>query len=135
MRILYETPISGLGLTTQAPKALAEAGITTVGQLLDYKRDTIAELRGMGASRIADIERALAEHGLSFGKPLVNLGEYATCKTCPACPECGMPRATEAKQVVVDYRGRYRHTTAPGDPCDDCNQHHRELVAAAAVAA
>lgn len=134
MPIRYETPISELGLTTQAPKTLAEGGITTVGQLLDRGRDAIAELRGMGASRLADIEHAIEEHGLSFDKPLPNLSVYATCKTCLVCPECGMPRATEAKQVVIDYRGRARHVTAPGDPCDDCNTYHRELVAAASAA-
>ena len=134
MAIKHETPISELGLTTQAPKTLAEAGITTVGQLLDAKPQTIADLRGMGASRLADIERALGEHGLRLGKPLVNLGVYATCQACPTCPDCGMPRATEARQVVADYRGRYKHTNAQGDPCDSCDQHHRDLVADAAAA-
>jgi len=133
MNIRHDTPISKLGLTTQAPKVLAEARITTVGQLLDSTRESIAELHGMGASRLADLEHALAEHGLSLGKPLPNLGQYATCKTCPACPECGMPRATEAKQVIGDFRGRYRHATAPGDPCDNCDKHHRALFAAAAA--
>lgn len=134
MVIKHETPISELGLTTQAPKTLAEAGITTVGQLLEAKPQTIADLRGMGASRLADIERALAEHGLRLGKPLVNLGAYLTCKACPACPECGMPRATEAKNVVVNLRGRAKHAQAPGDPCDGCDKHHRQLVAATAAA-
>lgn len=134
MAIKYETPISELGLTTQAPKTLAEAGITTVGQLLDAKPQHIADLRGMGASRLADIERALGEHGLRLGKPLPDLGAYATCKRCPACPDCGVPRATDAKQVVVDLRGRAKHAQAVGDPCDECDTHHRQLVAAAAAA-
>ena len=132
MAIKHETPISELGLTTQAPKTLAEAGITTVGQLLDAKPQAIADLRGMGASRLADIERALEEHGLCLGKPLVNLGAYATCKACPACPDCGMPRATDAKQVVVDLRGRAKHAQAADDPCNGCDTHHRQLVATAA---
>lgn len=135
MTIKHETPISELGLTTQAPKTLAEAGITTVGQLLDAKPQRIADLRGMGASRLADIERALGEHGLRLGKPLPDLGAYATCKRCPACPDCGMPRATEARNVVVDLLGRAKHAQAVGDPCDDCDQYHRELVATAADAA
>lgn len=134
MAIKYETPISELGLTTQAPKMLAEAGITTVGALLDTRPQIIADLKGMGTSRLADIENALAMHGLRLGKPLPNLGAYLTCKACPACPDCGMPRATEAKQVVVDYLGRYKHITAPGDPCDGCDEHHRELVAVTAAA-
>jgi len=135
MPIRYDDPISALELTTQAPKVLAEAGITTVGQLLDTKPQIIADLKGMGASRLADIEQALSVHGLRLGMPLPNLGAYRTCKTCPACPECGMPRATEAKQVVVDLRGRAKHVTAPGDPCDGCDTHHRELFAAAPAAA
>lgn len=133
MVIRHDTPIAQLGLTTQAPKTLAEAGITTVGQLLDCKRDAVAKLHGMGAGRLADIDRALEEHGLSFDKPLPNLSQYVTCKTCPACPECGMPRATEPKYVVVNYRGLYKHVTAPGDPCDGCDQHHRALFTGAAA--
>lgn len=133
MTIRYETPIAELGLTTQAPKALAEAGITTVGALLNAKPGHIADLRGMGTSRLADIENALAKHGLCLGKPLPNLGVYPTCKTCPACETCGMPRATEAKNVTVDYRGRAKHAQAPGDPCDDCDQYHRQLIATVAT--
>jgi len=135
MAIKYDDPISALGLTTQAPKTLAEAGITTVGQLLDTKPQIIADLKGMGASRLADLEQALSVHGLRLGKPLPNLGAYRTCKSCPACPECGMPRATDAKQVVVDYLGRYKHQNAAGDPCDNCDTHHRELFAASTAAA
>lgn len=135
MAIRYETPISELGLTTQAPKNLADFGITTVGQLLDRKRAAIAGVPGLGLSRLADIERALAEHGLALGKPLPNLGAYLTCKQCPACPDCGMPRATEARNVVVDLRGRAKHVQAPGEPCDNCDTYHRKLVATAAVAA
>lgn len=134
MAINYETPITELGLTTQAPKTLAEAGITTVGQLLDRDHADIAGLRGMGTSRLADIENALEEHWLSFGKPLVNLSVYPVCKKCPTCPDCGLPRATSARNVVVDLRGRAKHTTVAGDPCDDCDKHHRELVAARAAA-
>ncbi|HEY0935897.1 MAG TPA: DNA-directed RNA polymerase subunit alpha C-terminal domain-containing protein [Trebonia sp.] len=131
MAIRYDDPISTLGLTTQAPKALAEAGITTIGQLLDRSHDDIASLRGMGSSRLADLENALAEHRLSFDAPLFNPNVYQVCITCPTCPDCGMPRATEARQVVEDYRRRYKHTNAAGDPCNDCDTHHRELVATA----
>jgi hypothetical protein len=46
-----------------------------------------------------------------------------------------MPRATEAKQVVTNYRGRAKHVTAEGDPCDDCDTYHRDLVAVAGSAA
>ena len=133
MAITYDTGIVHLKLTTQAPKTLAEAGITTIGQLLDRDREAIAGLRGMGASRMADIERALEERGLAFGKPLVNLGKYQVCKTCQTCTDCEMPRATSAQQVVTDYRGRYKHANAPGEPCDSCNQHHRALFATAAT--
>lgn len=134
MALTYATPISALSLTTQAPKILAEAGITTVGALLDAKPGHIADLHGMGASRLADIERALAEHGLALGKPLPNLSAYPTCKSCPKCEDCGMPRATTAKNVVVDLHGRAKHVQASGNPCDDCNKYHRDLVATAAAA-
>lgn len=133
MAAKYDDPISTLTLTTQAPKTLAEAGITTVGQLLDRDREAIAALSGMGASRLADIDRALEERGLSFGRPLFNPSVYQVCKTCPTCPNCGMPRATEARQVVADYRGRYTHANALGDPCAGCDTHHRQLVAVAAA--
>jgi predicted RecB family nuclease len=134
MAITYHTPISELGLTTQAPKTLAEAGITTVGQLLDHTRDTIAELHGMGAGRLADIERALAEHRLSFGTPLPDLSRYATCKTCPACPECGNPRAQSARSVVTDLHGRAVHIGhRVGPVCDGCDRYHRALFAAVAA--
>jgi len=89
----------------------------------------------MGDSRMTDLDRALQLRGLWYGKPIPEHGTYGTCTSCPACPDCGMPRATEAKQVVVDLRGRAKHVTAPGDPCDDCDTHHRELVASAAAAA
>jgi len=36
MTITVDTPIPELSLTTQAPKSLADAGITTVGQLLKH---------------------------------------------------------------------------------------------------
>lgn len=133
MAIKYNDPIGVLELATQAPKTLAEAGITSVGQLLDRSHDNIASLRGMGASRLADIERALDERGLSFGRPLFNPNVYQVCTRCPACPDCGQPRATKARQVVEDYRGRYKHANAPGNPCDDCDTHHRQLVAVAAA--
>lgn len=135
MPIRYDDPISTLELSTQAPKTLAEAGITTLGQLLDYRRELIAGLPGMGASRLTDIERALEERGLAFGKPLLDLGKYRVCTACPSCPDCGMPRATETRQVVVDLRGRYKHQNAPGEPCDDCDKHHRALFATATTTA
>lgn len=134
MAIKYDDPISKLELATQAPKTLAEAGITTIGQLLDRSHEDIAGLRGMGSSRLAELENALESRGLFFGRPLFNPSIYQVCQSCPACPECGMPRATDAKQVVQDYRGRYKHVTAPGDPCDGCDEHHRALVATAAAA-
>lgn len=133
MTTAYDAPISLLGLTTQAPQTLADAGIKTVGQLLDHNREAIADLRGMGAGRLADIEAALDKRGLTFGKPLYNPSKYRVCKACPACPHCSMPRATEARQVVVDYRGRHKHANAQGDPCNDCDAHHQALLAGAAA--
>lgn len=135
MAVTYDTPIAELKLTTQAPKTLAEHSITTVGRLLQHRRSEVAALHGMGDSRLADIDRALQLRGLWYGKPFPDLGFYTTCKRCPACPDCGMPRATSARNVVVDLRGRAKHATAVGKPCDDCDQHHRQLVTAAAAAA
>lgn len=134
MATRYDDAISTLKLTTQAPKTLAEAGIRTVGQLLDRAREDVARLPGMGASRLTDIERGLEELGLSFGKPLFNPNIYQVCTACPTCPDCGMPRATDARQVVADYRDRYKHANAVGDPCSGCDQHHRALVTAANAA-
>lgn len=134
MAVEYDTSIPELNLTTQAPKTLAEAGITTVGQLLERRRSDVAKLRGMGESRLADLDRALQLRGLWYGKPFPEHGIYPTCKACPVCPDCGMPRATEARNVVVDMVGRAKHATAAGDPCDGCDKHHRALVAAASAA-
>lgn len=132
MAVTTDTRITDLGLTTQAPKNLADEGITTVGQLIRRRRSEIAGLRGMGDSRLADLDRALQLRGLWYGKPIVEHGTYATCTACPPCQDCGMPRATEARNVVVDWRGHAKHVTAPGDPCHECDAYHRGLVATAA---
>lgn len=102
MAITTDTPIAELKLTTQAPKNLAEVGITTVGQLLEHRRSEIAGLRGMGDSRMTDLDRALQLRGLWYGKPIPEHGTYASCTACPTCADCGMPRAMEAKHVVTD---------------------------------
>lgn len=133
MAITAVTPITDLGLTTQAPKHLADEGITTVGQLILRRRSAIAGLRGMGETRMADLDRALQLRGLCYGKPIVVHAEWPTCTECPACPDCGMPRATDARNVVGDWRGRAKHATAPGEPCDGCDAYHRQLVGTAAA--
>lgn len=135
MAITNDTPIAELKLTTQAPKNLADEGITTVGQLLAYRRSEVAAIRGMGDTRMADLDRALQVRGLWYGKPIAVHGTYPTCTACPPCETCGMPRAREAKHVVVDFLGRAKHETAPGDPCDGCDTYHRQLAANAADAA
>lgn len=134
MAITYDSPISVLDLSTQAPRILAEAGIATIGALLDRSAEDIAELHGMGDTRFAELEDALSYLGLAFGRPLPDLGRYKLCTACPACPECGNPRADSARNVVVDLAGRASHIGRRDTPtCDDCDQHHRALFAGVAA--
>lgn len=129
------TKLAALGMRPATLKALSENGATVVGDLLDsdYTRDVIAGWPGVGASRLADLDAAMGRHGLAYGKPLGD-GFSRSCQICEICPDCGNPRATSPRNVAVDLYGRAVHIGhRVGPVCDGCDQHHRELVAAAAA--
>lgn len=131
MPLRFDSPVTELGCTTQAPKALHDAGIDTIGQLIGLTEDNAAEIKGLGEYRLGDVKAAMVKHGLRFA---TDLFITRRCAHCPRCPECGNPRATEPKQVVVDVTGRYRHHGYELMPtCDNCDTHHRSLFSGAAA--
>lgn len=129
MPLRFDSPVTELGCTTQAPKALRDAGIDTIGQLISLTEDNAAEIKGLGDYRLADVKAAMVKNRLRFSDDVfVN-----RCTNCPRCPGCGNPRATAAKQVYVDVAGRYKHCGYELLPtCDDCDAHHRSLFATGA---
>jgi predicted RecB family nuclease len=130
-----DSTIADMGLTTQAPKTLTDAGIETVAQLLTHSRDEIAALRGMGARRLADLDMVMAGHRLVYGQPIERRVVGAVCKTCERCPDCGNPRADDRRHVATDLYGRASHLGhRVGPTCAGCDRHHRQLFTTAAVA-
>lgn len=128
VELAADSPVTDLGLTTQAPKTLAEAGITTVEQLLARTREEIAALRGMGARRLADLDTVMAGHRLVYGLPLERRIGGAVCKTCERCLDCGNSRADDRRHVAVDLSGRASHLGhRVGPTCSGCDAHHRAL--------
>ncbi|MEY9904368.1 putative RecB family nuclease [Catenulispora sp. MAP12-49] len=128
MSIEAQSPLAELGFTTQAPKTLAAAGVTTVEQLLAQTRDAIAALRGMGAARLADIDTVMAAHRLVYGQPFEQRKAGSGCKTCRRCPECGNPRADDRRHVATDWTGRASHIGHRlGPTCEGCHAHHLTL--------
>ncbi len=123
--LTLDSPIAVLGIKTQAPTVLEAVGITTVRKLIASKRAAIGELAGMGDSRLAAIDTALAAHRLHWQD---DRATQRTCISCPACETCGNPRATSRKAVTTLF-GRYKHIGLSGivEPCDDCETHHRGL--------
>jgi hypothetical protein len=129
--ISAETPLAELGFTTQAPKTLAAADVSTVEQLLGLTRDAVAALRGMGAARLADVDAVMAAHRLVYGQPFEQRVAGPACKACPRCPECGNPRADDRRHVATDWTGRASHLGhRVGPTCGTCHDHHRALFTA-----
>lgn len=134
MSLTADSPIVDLGMTTQAPKTLAEAGITTVAQLLTHTRDELAALKGMGARRLADLDAVMSAHRLVYGQPIERRIVAAVCTTCERCPDCGNPRADDRRHVATDLYGRASHLGhRVGPTCAGCDRHHRGLFTAPAV--
>lgn len=130
MALRFDSPIAELGCTTEAPKALRNAGIDTIGQLIALTEQAATEIKGLGEYRLADVKAAMTTHRLRFSD-----GVFVNrCTSCPQCPECGNPRATAAKQVYADVAGRFKHCGYELLPtCDGCDAHHRALFAGAAA--
>lgn len=134
MSLTADSPIADLGMTTQAPRSLAEAGIDTVEQLLTHTRDDIAALKGMGARRLADLDTVMAAHRLAYGQPFERRTSAPVCKTCERCPDCGNPRADDRRHVATDLYGRASHLGhRVGPTCSGCDRHHRGLFTVPAV--
>ena len=132
MSLTADSPIADMGLTTQAPKTLANAGIETVAQLLAHGRAELAALKGMGARRLADLDAVMAGHRLVYGQPIERRTGGAICPTCKRCPECGNSRADDRRHVATDLYGRASHLGhRVGPTCAGCDTHHRALFTTA----
>jgi predicted RecB family nuclease len=128
MELTADSTIPDMGLTTQAPKTLAEGGITTVAQLLIHTRDELAALKGMGARRLADLDMVMAGHRLVYGQPIERRVGGAVCPTCKRCPDCGNSRADDRRHIATDLSGRASHLGhRVGPTCPGCDRHHRSL--------
>lgn len=103
MPVGYDSPITDLGLTTQAPKALAEAGITTVAQLLAAGRNRIEQLRGMGNARLHDIDDAIARHRLTWHARAVHHGGQPGG---PVCDDCDTHHRELVQARALELAGR-----------------------------
>lgn len=126
------SPIADLGLPADLTDRLRRANIATVSRLTTYARIGIARLSIMREGDIELIDAALTRAGLSFDRVG---GTAQICKRCPKCPTCSHPRARDRRNIAVDYRGHHVHVGFPATPpCDDCDQHHRQLWNAAAAA-
>ncbi len=56
-----------IGLKGRALKALKEAGVETVGDLISMPKSEVAKLKGLGKKSLADIESLLSSLGLELG--------------------------------------------------------------------
>lgn len=119
MSIDNDSPITALELRTAAPKALWDAGIQNVGQLLALKRTDLPKINGMGKARVEDVLNTCAQLGLAFADqdpPVI-------------CGDCGNRRARNRQSIAVNLDGHYTSTAAKGPVCHECDQYHRELWA------
>lgn len=57
---------SSLGLSARVVKALLAANIHKIGDLIQYTREEIMVLDGIGKQALADIDRKLADYGLDY---------------------------------------------------------------------
>lgn len=61
-----KTRIENLDLSVRTLNALSNANIRTVGGLARKKETDILDIEGMGAKGVAEIKKALAEHGITL---------------------------------------------------------------------
>ena len=64
-----DLPLEELGLPTRALHPLKRIGLQTVGDLAAKSRDELAAIPNYRPIRIAEVETALAEHGLTLRRP------------------------------------------------------------------
>ena len=57
------------GVAQPAVRALALIGVTRLTQLVDFRKEDLIMLHGMGPKALATLKTALAEKGLTFSDP------------------------------------------------------------------
>jgi DNA-directed RNA polymerase alpha subunit len=61
------SPLAALGLTSRPLNSLLRHGVNTIAQLVTHSREQLKhEIRGLGAGGVAEVEAALARHGLNL---------------------------------------------------------------------
>ena len=61
-----DLPVTLTGISVRARNVLKKAGITTLGELVQYSRDELRNLRGAGTAFVFEMESMLDEYGLSL---------------------------------------------------------------------
>ena len=61
-----DLPVTLTGISVRARNVLKKAGITTLGELVQYSREDLRNLRGAGTAFVFEIESMLDEYGLSL---------------------------------------------------------------------
>lgn len=67
MQKLLDSPIKDLELTVRAKNCLDNAGIKTIGELVQRSEEEIANMRNVGKKSLDEIKEKLAERGLMLG--------------------------------------------------------------------
>ena len=63
---LMTIPVSDLPLRKPAIEGLVEAGYATLGDLMEQRKEILMEVKGVGESTVAELEKYLNEHGLTY---------------------------------------------------------------------
>ncbi len=66
IQTLMNLPIADLPLRKPAIEGLLEAGYTSLGDLMEQKKDALLAIKGFGESTLQELEKYLNEHGLTY---------------------------------------------------------------------
>lgn len=67
------SPVTLLGLSSRPLNSLLRHGVNTIAQLIANSRgELIYEIRGLGAGGAAEVEAALAQHGLNLASDTIS---------------------------------------------------------------
>lgn len=61
-----DMPVTLTGISVRARNILKKAGITTLGELVQYSREDLRNFRGAGTAFLFEVENMLGEYGLSL---------------------------------------------------------------------
>jgi predicted flap endonuclease-1-like 5' DNA nuclease len=61
-----DMPVTLTGISIRARNVLKKAGITTLGEIVQYSREDLRNLRGAGTAFVFEIESMLDEYGLNL---------------------------------------------------------------------